>query len=392
MELSVLEDILVYSLLIGILVFAYFSIYPQPSVEGFANTPLKTAQQRLELEITTVRKKTPTFFTQTTSAPALPTNQAFLVNICPLTGYLGGYLGPPENIMDANLYLEKAFQAGIRSFVLPISTYINKSKEPPEWPFSGDPAIVCRDSADIIISVNGLTIDQFVKALIQYKSVSGFGSDPIFLFIEDAISDIDRKKIDYVIFMKKIARSLAPLDPFRITSYGSYGSVVGGQQQKKLLTEIPLTAFIGKVVISTNFDVAQDSSLSLASYANFIYSNQSTSLQTLNLEDLVGSTVNYKTNTRINLHMARSMTPLTAPSSSMVQLALDNGIQYIPIPLLSTPMDTVSELWAMWNGASYRLKAESYRYTQPTPVVPAQVSTKLNASIQGREPGNLVVN
>lgn len=392
MELSVLEDILVYSLLIGILVFAYFSIYPQSSVEGFANATIQSAQRRVNLEILTVRKKTPTFFTQTSSAPSLPTNQSFLVNICPLTGYLGGYLGPPENVMDANLYLETAFQAGIRSFVLPISTYINKSKEPPDWPFSGDPAIVCRDSADIIISTNGLTIDQFVQALLQYRSVSGFGSDPIFLFLEDAISDVDRKKIDYVVFMKKIARSLAPLDHLRITTYGSYGSVVGGQQQNKLLTEIPLTAFIGKVVISTNFDTLQDSSLTLASYANFLYFNETSPLRTVHLEDLVGSTVNYKTNTRINWHMAKSMTPLTAPSLAMVQLALDNGIQCIPIPLLSTPMDTISQLWALWNGASYRLKAESYRYTQPSPVVPAQVSTKLNASIQGREPGNLVVN
>jgi hypothetical protein len=38
------------------------------------------------------------------------------------------------------------------------------------------------------------------------------------------------------------------------------------------------------------------------------------------------------------------------------------------------------------------LKAEKARYTQPAPVVPAQVSTKLNASIQGQKPGNLVVN
>jgi hypothetical protein len=335
----------------------------------------------------------PRIFSQRSSAPILPRNQSFLINICPLTGYLGGYLGPPEQLMSANIYLQAAFKAGIRSFVLPITTYLNESKTPPVWPYSAEPVIACRDTSGILISVNGLTIDEFVAALIQYKSISGYASEPIFLTLIDDVQDIDRKKINYVSFMKKIATALAPLDPYRLTSIGSYGAVVGGLKQRELLTQVPLSTFDNKIIITTNFDVAQDPKLSLASYANFLYSDDATlPVRTVALEDLAGSTVNYVTNSRINLYMALSKTPLVAPPAATVQLALTNGLQCIPIPFFSAPMDTLADIWSIWSGVSYILKPEAARYTQPEPVVPAQVSTKLNASIQGRQPGNLVVN
>lgn len=395
MDLSIVEDCIVYFLLIGILTFIYVKyIYPRIHIEGFASPSLDLVKvkSRIEQEISEVRKKSPSFFTQNASAPTLPPNQSFLVNICPLTGYLGGYLGPPEHLMDASYYLTMAFNAGVRSFVLPVSTYINASKEPPNWPYSGEPALVCRDSSDIIISENGLTIKTFVDNLIKNKSISGFGSDPIFLFIEDAISEVDRKKIDYVSFMKKIASALSPLDSYRLTTAGSYGSVVGGLQQKKLLTEIPLSTFSNKIILFTNFDTSQDADLTLASYANFIYSTDDTlPVRTVGLENLVGTTVNYITNARINWHIAKS-SGLSAPSLTNVQLALENGMQCIPIPLLSTPMNDIKDIWSLWKGASYRLKPEKARYTQPDPVVPSRPSEKLNASIQGQPPGNLVVN
>lgn len=395
MELTLIEDILVYSLLIGILIYAFFIVYPRRQVEGFlaaGAAAMSLVQARIQAELTEVRKKSPTFFTQTVSAPTLPTNQSFLVNICPLTGYLGGYLGQPEKLMNAQLYLELAFKAGIRSFVLPISTYVNKSKEPPDWPYSGDPAIVCRDTADIIISENGLSIDDFVSALLQNRWISGFGSEPIFLWLEDTISDVDRKKINYATFMKQIAKSLSPLDSLRLTTVGSYGSVVGGQQQQALLTQIPLSTFNDKVIILTNFDTSQDKDLSLASYANFLYSSPNSPVRTVGMEELPGTTVDFRTNARINWYTVTSKTPLSPASAASVQGALANGLQCIPIPFLSVPMSDIKDTWSLWNGASYKLKPEAARYTQPDPVVPAKVSTKLNASIQGKEPGNLAVN
>jgi hypothetical protein len=363
--------------------------FPSASRSPLDNLP--KVQTRLDAQLSIAGY--PKIFSQKGSAPILPPNQSFLINICPLTGYLGGYLGPPEELMSAPIYLKTAFRAGIRSFVLPITTYLNHSKSPPVWPYSGEPVIACRDPNGILISVNGLTIDEFVAALIQYKSISGFGSEPIFLTLTDTVQEVDRKKIDYVSFMKKIARALAPLDPYRLTSVGSHGAVVGGVKQRELLTQIPLSTFTNKIIITTNFDVTQDPKLDLASYANFLYSDDTTlPVRTVAIEDLAGTTVNYVTNSRINLYMTTSQTPLVAPSAATVQQALTSGLQCIPIPFFSAPMETVSNIWSIWNGVSYILKPESARYTQPDPVVPSQVSTKLNASIQGRQPGNLVVN
>jgi hypothetical protein len=402
--LEVLEDILVYGILLCILAYAYFTFFPRvDSIEGFATSKdIVNIQSLIQKELKEERQKTPTFFTQTSSAPQLPTNQSFLVNICPLTAEIGGYLGSTKRktkghheqngLMNADLYLETAFRAGIRSFILPISTYINASRTPPEWPYSGDPALVARNVSDTIITENGLTIDSFVASLLQHKSISGYGSEPIFLILEDAISDIDRKKIDYVLFMKKIAAALAPLDSYRLTSVGSYGSVVGGQKQNELLTQIPLSTFNNKIVIFTNFDVVQDPNLTLASYANFTYYDNTKEVRTVGMEELPGTTTDYVTQARINWYFARSKTPLVAPTVAAVQLALDNGLQCVPIPFISESMESVRDIWALWKGASYILKAEKARYTQPAPVVPAQVSTKLNASIQGQKPGNLVVN
>jgi hypothetical protein len=67
-------------------------------------------------------------------------------------------------------------------------------------------------------------------------------------------------------------------------------------------------------------------------------------------------------------------------------------MQCVPIPFLSNPMASIQNIWSLWNGASYMLKPEAARYTQPDPIVPAQPSQKLNASIQGHEPGRVVVN
>jgi len=45
----------------------------------------------------------------------------------------------------------------------------------------------------------------------------------------------------------------------------------------------------------------------------------------------------------------------------------------------------------MWGGASYALKVNETRYTRPSPVVPHMLNARLNASLEGKEPGSLVV-
>lgn len=364
----------------------------------FTNPPgtLADAQVRINAEIAAVRAtggNNSRFFTQTSSAPVLQDNQSFLINIQPLTAYLGGYLGQPEGLFNANYFLQTAFAAGIRSFHLPISTYMNPSKVPPTWPYSGMPVIAARDTTDTIVSVNAISVSQFIEALVEYKSVSGYSTEPIILILEDALSELDRSKINYAKFMVAIAKQLQPLDTFRLTTAGSYGSVVGGLNQKKLLTEIPLNNFDNKVIIFTNFDVSQDSTQSLASYANFIYSDGDNTLpvREVALEDISGSQTDWISKARTNWYIAKSKTPLVAPDAATIKKAFANGIQCVPVPLLSTPMEKISTLWPMWGGASYALKVNETRYTRPSPVVPHMLNARLNASLEGKEPGSLVV-
>lgn len=392
--------ILLIFLLCLLIIIRYFQL--RATKEGFVDASasasaaaLANAQTRINKQITDVRATASTFFTQTYSMPVLPERQSFLVNMCPLTAYLGGYLGPTEQVMNATYYVETAIKAGIRSFILPISTYINESKVPPDWPYSGEPIIACRDASDTIVSINAISLTQFINALLEYRIVSGYGSEPILLYIEDALSPAVKNKINYVSFMNKIATSLALLNKYRLTSVGSYGSVIGGAKQAKLLTEIPISVYNDKVLIFTDFDIQQDSALNLASYVNFSYSYSSKTdmnpVRTIALEDIAGSTVNYVTNARTNWYIAKSRTPLTVPTAAVLANAFTNGIQCIPIPFISASMADIKDIWNLWKGSSYKAKDEKSRYTQPEPVVPSKVSTKLNASIQGKEPGNLVV-
>ena len=390
--------ILLIFLLCLLIVVRYFQL--RSTKEGFASatataSALANAQTRINKQLTDIRStaSASTFFTQTYSMPDLPERQSFLVNMCPLTAYLGGYLGPPENVMNATYYVETAIKAGIRSFILPISTYINESKVPPDWPYSGEPVIACRDTLGTII--NAISLTQFINALLEYRIVSGYGSEPILLYIEDALSPAVKSKINYVSFMNKIASSLALLDTYRLTSVGSYGSVIGGSKQAKLLTEIPISAYNNKILIFSDFDIQQDSALNLASYVNFSYSysyaTDTNPVRTIALEDIAGSTINYVANSRTNWYIAKSRTPLALPTTTVLVNAYSNGIQCIPIPFISASMADIKDIWNIWKGSSYKVKDDKSRYTQPEPIVPSVVSTKLNASIQGKEPGKLVV-
>ena len=81
----------------------------------------------------------------------LAPGERYLVNLCPLTASLGGWIGGDVNkgVFYSDFYLQKALRAGIRSFVLPICTYTDDKKIPPNWPMSGDPAVVARDKLSV---------------------------------------------------------------------------------------------------------------------------------------------------------------------------------------------------------------------------------------------------
>ena len=177
---------------------------------------------------------------------SIPPSEQYLVNLCPLTASIGGYIGPlTDGVFDPEYYVQQALRAGIRSFILPVSMYQDDNKKPPNWPYSGKPAIVCRNSAGKILSLNGMSIRKFCDVLMIYKSqMDAQASEPILIYLDATagyIPDAVSEEKKYVQFTSEIAKELKPLDPFRLLTISSYGSAVGGENQTNILTQIPLT-------------------------------------------------------------------------------------------------------------------------------------------------------
>jgi hypothetical protein len=350
----------------------------------------------------------------------LASNQQYLVNFSPLTGYLAGYIGPVDKGMfNPTVYLTAAFNAGIRSFVLPISTYPDNNKTPDSgWPYAGEPAVVCRDTNGIIISNNGMSVRDFVNALLQTRGVNSYyASEPIFLFLEevsDYVPDPVKQEKQYVTFMSKIASQLSALDNgariIQFDGYGQLGSLVGGEREKELLTLIPVQYYFNRVVIFTNFKtrLATKSAYagmpkSLHEYANFIYkpnteastsSNQAS--KSISLTDISGSQINWPNSTQSSLFIAQTSTPLTIPDTSLVNTALSQGVQVIPLPFFFHDPAETKALFNLWKGSSSIIKpvndAQANLFTRPDPVVPAQPNQTMNARVSpNAQPGQVVI-
>ena len=342
----------------------------------------------------------------------LAENERFLVNLCPLTASLGGYIGPvQEGVFNAPYYLRKALRAGIRSFVLPISMYYDDNKQPPNWPKARSPAIVARDTNGKVISINGLSIERFCTLLTQYRSENAAQiEDPIMIYlhaVDGYTPDPITNEKEYVNFTSAIAKELKPLDSFCLKTLGPYGSAIGGKRANEILTQTPLTDLRNKILVFTNFDIDistkdaySDITPRLFDYANFYYkpvgaadiaTAGSLGARSVRLDDVKGSKVDWKSQARINWHVTLQ-DPLTElPEQDAVNTVTKTGIQAIPIPFLFG--ESVKSILDQWGGYAFRLKEPGARYAQPPPVVPQTPSTRLNARVAPNlNPGQLLVN
>jgi hypothetical protein len=343
--------------------------------------------------------------TQSTSPVYLPANQQVLANIIPLTASIGGYLGPLLNgVFDVATYLQRAFNAGIRSFVLPISTYHDDNKMAPNWPLSGSPAIAYRGSDGKILSLNGISVKTFCEALAQYKSVNWSQSnEPVFLYlhaVDGYVPDASINELAYVNFMNQIAVGLKSLEPFLLTTLPSIsGSLVSGARQTELLTQADLREFQKKILIFTNFDISRASKgeyntikPTLSEYTNFTYGTASSKPDC------------------VSVHLSDVKPPFTAehrnhwvmtlldqldsiPTPTNVNSAVNIGTQCIPMPFISSDSLSVDSknpgsankdlttIYKQWGGYAFRVRPAGARFTKPQPIVPQAPSANLNATI-----------
>jgi hypothetical protein len=339
--------------------------------------------------------------------------QRYLVNLCPLTASIGGYIGPMKNgVFNASYYLKQALRAGIRSFVLPISVYYDDNKMPPNWPKSGKPAIVCRDNNGVIQSLNGFTINDFCKNLLQYMSTNQSQADePILLFLDGVqgyIPDPIKSEKAYVLFMNDIAKELSPIQPFHLSTIKNYGSAVGGKAQNNILTQIILEDLKRRIIVFTNFNVdietkGEYTSITpkLYNYANFVYkpvvsttsaSKSPSSSYSIHLGDVKGNQVDWTQESRIVWNATLLDANTGVPDPSTVDSVTKIGIQTIPIPFLFNESPEVLAIYKQWDGYAWRLKPDAARYTKPPEVKPMKPTTALNARVNNAlQPGQLEI-
>ena len=340
-------------------------------------------------------------------------SEQYLVNLCPLTASIGGYIGPiMSGVFDPEYYLQQALRAGIRSFVLPISLYHDDNKKPPQWPYSGKPAIVCRTSAGKIQSLNGLTIQKFCQTLVTYKSQNSAQADePILIYLDAThgyVPDVVSEEKAYVQFTSDIAKELAPLDAYRLLTISSYGSAVGGENQNNILLQIPLTDLKNKILIFTNFNInvgTKDAYSSirplLYDYTNFKYSPitsatagalTSSTCNSVHLSDISGNQVNWSDQALNNWIFVGQDDFTAIPDAAAVKTATATGIQGIPVPFFSADPAQTEPIRAQWAGYAWQMKPVAARYTKPAPIVPQAPSAALNARVSDSlEPGQVLI-
>jgi hypothetical protein len=345
----------------------------------------------------------------------LAVGERYLVNLCPLTASLGGYVGAGETgVFYSEFYLQNALRAGIRSFVLPISVYADDNKRPPTWPFSGNPAVVARDSRGKIISLNGLSVKQFCIDLMRYNAQNPTqSSEPILLFIlEDRgyVPDKVRDEKKYAMLLSKLASDLDVIPSnSRLTTIGGYGSAVSSQNEANILTQVPLNELQGKILIFTDFDTSiglkptySGLGTTLSTYTNFtlrpvISENAGLSVgsgaRSIGIKDISGSKVNWTDQARTVIHASTHDYNLSIPESTEVEGALNRGIQIIPVPFYTNEKnESMKAIWDLWKGYAWRLKNPDARYLKPEPVVPAKPSAKMNARVDSNlQPGQMGV-
>jgi hypothetical protein len=345
----------------------------------------------------------------------LAPNEQYLVNLCPLTANLGGYIGGLEKdgpgVFYSDFYIQNALRAGIRSFVLPVSVYVDDNKTPPNWPYSGDPAVVARDQSGKIISLNATSVKQICSDIIRFNSLNPTQSDePILIFIlEDKghLPDSVKEENKYAKILSSLGNELNVIpESMRLTNLGSYGSGVGSENESTILTQIPLTQLKSKIIIFTDFQtkiglkpVYSNNNPTLHNFVNFTIKpiiaqnaglNVGNGARSLNLVDISGSSVDWKDQTRTVYHMASAAYNLTIPEANTVDGAVKAGVQVTPIPFFTETVESVKPIWEQWKGYAWRVKED--RYVKPDEVVPAKPSAKMNARVSvDKQPGQMVV-
>ncbi len=325
-----------------------------------------------------------------------PKEEIKLLNLQPFSlkqaGFIGSSGGGAElstGAFDATS-VQRALQAGIRTFVLQIDS-LTTDRTADGFPAVGEPCLLVKNETGDLISTNAGSIQAVCQQLADhaFSQTLPQKDDPVLviLYINRTPADIVTNTREYIQFLSKIARQLAPLAPrhLRLTDRGDFTK----QQLEEDLLTLPFTTFQKKFIIATNADTSPfrkaeelaltiDTQLNLDFWSNIrIYkSSAAASLGITNvapanvtprfllfsntqITDAVTTTEKIKTLSDSIKGKLSMMLPVSTrnPDTEVRDKALDQiGLNIIPLDIFSYSTEFSQAISMPWKTNSWKLK------------------------------------
>ena len=192
-------------------------------------------------------------FESGSSTPALDPEQNSMINIQPLAIKQVAYIGPVnDGTFDAQTGTTQALRAGFRSFVFQID-YLNKEPETPVLVYRNDNiTLISKNTGDIAKVAETIANTAFRPEVPKY-------TEPIIIYLHFLRAPKDDPTADtseYILFLSKVAKALAPLAPqhLNMTPLGAFRR----QMQESTLLTTPFNNFNhGQVIILSNADTTR---------------------------------------------------------------------------------------------------------------------------------------
>ena len=187
------------------------------------------------------------------STTPLDSQQQSMINIQPLAIKQVAYIGPVmDGTFDAETGTTQALRAGFRSFVFQID-YLNKEPE--------TPVLVYRNDNITLISKNTGDIGKVAETIanMAFRPEVPKYTEPLVIYLHFLRAPKDDPTADtseYILFLSKVAKALAPLAPqhLNMTPSGAFRR----QMQESTLLTMPFSSLNhGQVIILSNADTTR---------------------------------------------------------------------------------------------------------------------------------------
>lgn len=316
----------------------------------------------------------------TTAYKDMPTNNRALINFHILTTNVAGYMGPPTNgIFSGRESVRRAFDMGVRHFILPID-YLDKSPD--------TPVLVIRDDAGILRSNNLGQIDSVINELAEVRKLS---YDPIIITLYfHRLPGTGATSKEALNFMSRVSKTLKV---FGSANMSSGNTTEGDYSRQGMADELMLKnidTFAGKILIFTNVDTMgfrrpdvkyrPDEDLDIHIHLRLKKEAINTFFYYIQIPKVDEPKISDTTRQLFTIAMNKSFIDL--PTVSEVQKTAGMGIQSIAYDVIADIADNKSTLSTAlgFTNCGFVAKKDGLRYVPQAPVIAKTPSAAMNAN------------